>query len=306
MPDTFDDAPPRLDVEGIKERVSCLDVADMLELDVRHDGKTFCWHGEEQTPSLHLYDDHWWCYRCGRGGDIIDMVIQLTDTTWVDAVRTLEKGALRVDPDRVVRKAEEPKATALELRQFIDANRSPWFASHDALCERRGYHPAIVRNYVYPLGEAGGALAIPHYNQGGLAGIKLVHADGRRTSVPGSSFKQLYEPTVDATWRRSAVVMEGESDAWYMENYLQHGDIPGIKVYALPSGAGMVRDEWKAAFEGARRVYVCMDNDRAGQEARDKLLRVIGWDRAEVLAVPQLYKDAREALTAGWEPNLTA
>lgn len=297
MPDTFDDAPPRLDVEGIKERVSCLDVADLLELDVRFDGKTYCWHGEEQTPSLHLYDDHWWCYRCGRGGDIIDMVIQLTDTTWVDAVRTLEKGALRADPDRVVKRTEASEADPDALLAWIDANRAPWDLRHDLLCARRGYPADVVRLYTYPLNDGG--LAIPHTTPH-LTGIKVLHPDGSRTSVPGSKYHGLYV----AQWRGTAqaVLCEGESDSWMMAKALD------IDVYALPSGAGSIRPEWRDVLEPYSVVHVCMDNDRPGQEARDKLMRVIGWERAVVMAVPQLYKDAREAITAGWEPvsSLTA
>lgn len=33
-------------------------------------------HGEDRTPSLHVYEDPgagWYCYGCGRGGSIFDL-----------------------------------------------------------------------------------------------------------------------------------------------------------------------------------------------------------------------------------------
>jgi len=36
------------------------------------DGKIACPFHDDATPSLHVYDDHWRCYGCDRGGTIID------------------------------------------------------------------------------------------------------------------------------------------------------------------------------------------------------------------------------------------
>ena len=52
------------------------------------------------------------------------------------------------------------------------------------------------------------------------------------------------------------------------------------------------------------KVWLCMDNDKAGEAARDKLTRKIGFLKVEHLRVPQLYSDAREAIAAGWRPSL--
>ena len=75
-------------------------------------------------------------------------------------------------------------------------------------------------------------------------------------------------------------------------------------TFALPSGASSWKDAWLEDLEQYEKVYLCMDNDRAGQAARDKLTRKIGWLKAEQLRVPPLYNDAREAIAAGWRPTL--
>lgn len=51
-------------------------VAALTGRDVGRDGKARCpFHGggDERTPSLHVYAEHWYCYGCQRGGTIIDL-----------------------------------------------------------------------------------------------------------------------------------------------------------------------------------------------------------------------------------------
>jgi hypothetical protein len=41
----------------------------------------------EDTPSCRLYEDHWWCYGCGRGGGIYDLASLLLGGPWGTALR---------------------------------------------------------------------------------------------------------------------------------------------------------------------------------------------------------------------------
>ncbi len=43
----------------------------------------------DNSPSLAVYDDHWYCYGCGDGGDAIDAVQKLDDVGFCQAVEAL-------------------------------------------------------------------------------------------------------------------------------------------------------------------------------------------------------------------------
>ena len=52
-------------------------VRALTGLTAGRDGKVSCpFHGEDRTPSLHVYEDPaagWYCYGCRRGGSIFDL-----------------------------------------------------------------------------------------------------------------------------------------------------------------------------------------------------------------------------------------
>ena len=98
------------------------------------------------------------------------------------------------------------------------------------------------------------------------------------------------------------MITEGESDAWA----LIWATARSVDVLALPSGSSSWKDHWLDDLTCYDRVLLCMDNDRAGKQALDKLLLKVGYSRAEPLRVPQLYTDAREAVEAGWRPEVTS
>ena len=47
-------------------------VPALVGVEPGRDGKIACPFHNDATPSLHVYDDHWRCYGCDRGGTIID------------------------------------------------------------------------------------------------------------------------------------------------------------------------------------------------------------------------------------------
>lgn len=62
--------------EAVKENVSPRQVADYYGLQVRNDMVSCLFH-DERTPSMKLYDDHFYCFGCGKHGDVTDMVGEL-------------------------------------------------------------------------------------------------------------------------------------------------------------------------------------------------------------------------------------
>ena len=63
--------------DGLRQVAPAVYVQALTGLSAGRDGKVSCpFHGEDRTPSLHVYEDPaagWYCYGCGRGGSIFDL-----------------------------------------------------------------------------------------------------------------------------------------------------------------------------------------------------------------------------------------
>lgn len=293
-------AEQRPTIELVKQTVTVPEVAELLGLEPNSQNKIASFDNpDERTPSLHLYEDHWWDFAAGKGGDVIDLVQAAHPGTTVEqAVRQLWTRALKAgkEPGDVER---EP------VRQVVDFTGTLEYAfpvvpvTFEATWEARlGVRP--------PRGCRGSAdeLWIPHRDLEGTYGVKVRRADGSKDALTGSQFtKRLYDPD---GWRprrfswAQCIVAEGESDCWALSGVFRWT----APVLALPSGAQSWKDSWLTDLEPFEKVWICTDNDRAGEQAREKLTGKIGYLKAEQLRVPPLYNDAREAIAAGWKPQL--
>lgn len=296
----------------IRGSLTPLDLADMLELPVTHDKITSPGNPDERTPSCHLYEDGWYDYSTGEHGDVIDLYRRLTGSGLGRTVNRLLEGAQRldVDPDRVRRTPTVlPDLTDVFMTQFVDTcglYLDRWVA---------GLRPLTGRDIIL-LGSQqmvryspdSTTMAIAHWHDGVVRGIKLRTLVGTKTAVPGSTFAcGLYRAE---KWRYDlAIITEGETDCWA----LTAASI-GADILSLPSGAGLWKDAWLTQLEGYERIFTAFDNDRAGKAATDKVEKAIrNWrpvegmaynDRWRQLEVPGGFKDVREALAGGWKPNV--
>jgi hypothetical protein len=301
-------------IELVKQTVTVAEVAELLGFEPDSSGKiTSPWNPDERTPSCHLYEDHFHDFSTGKHGDVIDLVRAFNpDLTVPEAVRKVWLRALRCgkEPGDVERQP---------VRQVVDFSAELYEYNDDKFIRCSPSDPGVINTPFEDLNPPAGCrwdylrdeLLIPHADQDGVYGVKVRHADDTKSSWPGSQFtKRLYDPhgwaVNDGLFRDVCVITEGESDCWALQAALSDPELGGAvpTVLALPSGAASWKDAWLEDLEPFEKVYLCMDNDRAGQAARDKLTRKIGWLKAEQLRVPGLYNDAREAITAGWKPTL--
>lgn len=95
---------------------------------------------------------------------------------------------------------------------------------------------------------------------------------------------------------KSVTFTEGELDAMSLFQLGQRN------VCSLPNGAGDqtwidLAWDWLAGFD---TIYLCLDTDKAGQDALEKIIRRLGYQWAvKVITLPGGHKDANEALMAG-------
>lgn len=283
-------------VEAIRATVTVPEVAQLLGLEADEGDKIPSpWNPDERTPSCHLYEDHFFDYSSGRGGDIFDLVMALNPDRYRDlgtAVWALWRRAVEVGKEYGDVEGSQPR----ELQDFTDRLPPTPFVDMIGLKVPEEFGCRI---------DAEGNIVIPHRDPDGVYGVKVRWANGGKGSWAGSQFThRLYDPWGWNSGRspaRVAVLCEGESDAWALNSVLfpTHAD-----VFALPSGVGTWREHWLEDLGCYDRVYVCTDNDQAGKNARDKLMLKVGYARAHRLDVPQLFGDAREAIDAGWKPTL--
>lgn len=137
-----------------------------------------------------------------------------------------------------------------------------------------------------------------------LTGMKIrICADKKfysrgRNSVKGDLFGMYSVPNA-----RHAVIVGGEEDTaaalqmfveyFHSKNY----NTSQVEVLSATTGEGSTKTQIQNNYEYLdkfEKIYVCMDQDKAGNEARDKVLEVIPASKAYVIEMTQ--KDPNEAL----------
>jgi DNA primase len=278
----------QLSIEDLRTAISCKQIVEAMGFVLERDKTSL---REERSPSTHVWDDHWYDFGSGEHGDVIDLVMRCTECSFVQALRQLRRFASMndIEPGSIPKAVERPVLDASVLLADMVVEASD--AHEKALQAISGVDAGYLHMVLIPV-TVGHAVKHAH-------GVKLRLFDGTKSSVPGSVYDELYAPPI---WMASIdsplVICEGESDAWAFASR-SHA------VASLPSGCG----SWKDSFVDQHftpKVYVCMDNDKAGRDAADRIfMKILKTGRdVEMLEVPFLYKDARQAFTNGWEPKL--
>jgi hypothetical protein len=278
-------------IAALKATVTVPDVAQLLGLEADEGDKIPSpWNPTERTPSCHLYEDHFYDYASGRGGDIFDLVIA------VNPAETLESAVKALRNKAVSAGKQYGDVEAAVPREILDFG--PQLGNYQELREWEG----IPLDYGVRK-DFEGNIYVPHRDPGGTYAVKVRHVGGGKSSWAGSQLShRLYDPfgwNPGYTPKPDLVLVEGESDAWAMLSVAGNQ----VDVLALPAGVGTYKDHWYNDLAPYYRVFVCTDNDKAGKEGLNRLLLKVGYARAEPLRVPQLFNDAREAIAAGWRPD---
>lgn len=78
--------------DEIKRSVTMKEIADRYGIEVNRSGFAHCPFHSDNTASLKLYDNSFYCFGCGKGGDVTDFVSSLFDIN-------LYQAALRINDD---------------------------------------------------------------------------------------------------------------------------------------------------------------------------------------------------------------
>lgn len=75
--------------ETIKQSLNLIDVARFYGIEVNRSGFVSCLFHKERTPSLKLYRDHFYCYGCGKGGDVIALIAQRLSVSQFESAKII-------------------------------------------------------------------------------------------------------------------------------------------------------------------------------------------------------------------------
>ena len=99
--------------EAVKAAIPLLEAAKRYGLDASDSGMICCPFHEDHTPSMKLYEDHFYCFGCGKHGDLVDLLSELF------CIPAYEVACKLADDFGVDPYAEIPRSAAgKELRSF--------------------------------------------------------------------------------------------------------------------------------------------------------------------------------------------
>ena len=114
--------------ETIKQSLNLIDVARYYGIEVSRSGFTSCLFHNERTPSLKLYSDHFYCYGCGKSGDVIALIAERLNVSQFESAKIIMNDfSLSSDEMRVTAKpqiqlsySEWERQTIRLLNQYLD------------------------------------------------------------------------------------------------------------------------------------------------------------------------------------------
>lgn len=239
-----------------------------------------------------------WCdFATGESGDLIDLWAQKERVSLLDAMKGV-KAYLGIkdvlfEPQRSQSYSKPKKQSIPEVKA-----QSKVF---EYLTKERGLNLETLK--AFNIGEENDEIVLPYVREGKTVNIKYLKVD-RPEGKKVIRVEKNCEPclfgwqTIPKT-AREIVICEGELDAM---SFYQCG-IPALSV---PFGAGSgKKHEWlENDFDRLsvfNVIYVCMDDDEPGHEARDSIVKRLGNVRCRVVLLPM--KDANDCLLNGYDSN---
>jgi len=290
--------------ERIKDTIVMDDVLARLNIELPPSRKIPSIYKDENTPSLHVYDQDFFDFSTGNGGDQVRFVQDYLKVGYGKALRWL---AAQGSELAVPRRSKAPKqardlTSLFTMEPKMGASSWQWEAAVELFkawpvtlefAELR-YQVQVTRHGVW----------IPHFSGTRIVGIKTRrYEDGKKMSVKGSTFTESLYHSRQWGLTPDAVLVEGESDTWSLMAHLSMRGRFGVMVYGLPSGAGAWNDKFRGELLQHSRIYLALDGDEAGRRAAENI-----WTELSEAGNPPRALDVpggrvAEALAAGWEPQ---
>lgn len=153
---------------------------------------------------------------------------------------------------------------------------------------------------LFKIADGGNSIIFPFLRDGEPIMIKrlLLERNGKKDIRPTSENQEpcLFGWQAVDKKARTIIITEGEIDAMSIKQI-------GHDALSIPFGAGKGQHWIDNEYDRLDRfdeIYVCMDNDEAGEQASLEIVERLGRHRCKVLKL-EGYKDANEALQDGYD-----
>jgi DNA primase len=310
------DSDSRTIVEQVKDATAIEEIAagyTRLKPDGQRRLRGLCPIHQERHPSFVVYPDQgrWWCYgACGRGGDVIDLMMAVERLSFGQALDRLatRAGIPRPAPDP----SAERQAQMRRAVQDILAVAVAYYQAHLwkepkglALLTGRGFTRETIqaaglvahlraRGVDLGLAQQAGVvrsdgrdyftqrLIIPYFARG-----KVVYLSGRAL-YPGQAPKYLHLPT--SRWLQRPLynsdALRSSGELFVVEGFADVLTLAQWGFHAVGLNGTRLKDDDLPLLRRADSVCLALDNDPAGQQAASALAGRIG-PETRVLAWPE-------------------
>jgi len=205
----------------------------------------------------------WDCKICGESGNLYQLQFRLGS---LDDISSIEK---------MISKKYKPLEIKTIESHIKNLKKDPKALEY---LYDRGFEDETIE--FFKLGCDEEWISIPHFQDGQLWNIK------QRNYIEKAFKRVAGQPTVlfnidnVSPDKGSVLIVESETDtmaAWQM----------GVKnVVGLTAGAETFKPEWIPFFNRFKKVYICLNNDRVGQEGANKIAEKLGFDKCRNIILP--------------------
>lgn len=99
--------------EEVKMRISVPAAAERYGLEVKRGGMALCPFHQERHPSMKLYEDHFYCFGCGKAGDVVTLTAGLLGLGNYEAAMRLREDFWGNAPSLTVRRPDSDERRPL-------------------------------------------------------------------------------------------------------------------------------------------------------------------------------------------------
>ncbi|HKS76810.1 MAG TPA: toprim domain-containing protein [Terriglobales bacterium] len=229
----------------------------------------------------------WKDFNGGASGDMLELWVQCRALSIAEAMREA-KQFLGVQDTMPRREMPTYKRPAKAKRQAPQGALAEWFTN-------RGITEATLEAFRVGEQDRNGVLyaLFPYIREGELVNVKYRNiTDKKDMRQEGGAEPCLFGWHLIDPKKRGIAITEGELDAMSLHQV----GIPALSVNAGAGNHQWIDNDWNR-LERFSEIYLCYDNDEAGQKGAKEVANRLGLDRCKVVTFPK--KDANDFLLTG-------
>jgi len=239
----------------------------------------------------------WKDFSTGDAGDLLDLWMAVKGISLCDAMKEAKDylGIVEDAPRLINKKRAWSKPVKPKCAKF-NGTKSKVF---DYLTGERKITKETLE--LFKVADGGDSIVFPYMRDGEpvmIKTLKLARVKGKKDIKPTSADQEpcLFGWQAVSEQTRDIILTEGEIDCMSIKQI-------GSDALSIPFGAGKGQNWIENEYDRIDKfdnIYISMDNDQAGEDAKNEIIERLGRHRCKILTLNG-YKDANEALQAGFD-----